>query len=189
MVSRFRWFDKGESDRGKYACKEEFVSVFESERMVLQRLALLLTANTEAAERCLALALQECIASSSVSKDWVLAWARRVVIRNAANLVMEMKGNAERGSIVFTEDGSLSQIANFEAILALPDLDRLVFVICILECHSVQDCALLLERPPREVIEARRRATDQFKEMDQSNDGLLRLGDGSAQIVRNGGAR
>jgi len=196
-VSKFRWFYKRENDRGKYASKEEFVSLFESERMVLQGLALLLTASSEAAERCLSLALQECIANSSVSKDWMLAWARRMIIRNAINVVMEpeehlftrLSGNAETGSIVFSEDGSLDQIANSHLILALPDFDRLVFVICILERHPIQDCALLLDRPPREINEARQRAIDQVKQIDDFNDGSRRLGDGLAQIARNGGAR
>ena len=196
-MGRFRWFDKRESGRGTYASKEEFVSLFESERMALQGLALLLTANSEAAERCLVLALRECIANCSVSRDWVLAWARRVVIRNAINVVMEpgeqsfagMNCNAEIGSVVFSEDDSLGQIANLQPILALPDLDRLVFVISILERHSIHDCALLLGRSPRDINEARQRAADQIKQIDEFSDGSQRIGDGLAQIVRSGGAR
>lgn len=196
-VSRFHWFDKREGDRGEYASKEEFVGLFESERMALQRLALLLTANSEAAERCLVLALGECIASSSVSKDWVLAWARRVVIRNAINVVMQsgeqsfagMNGNAEGGPIMFSEDGSPGQIADSQPIPALSDLDRLVFVICILEGHSIHDCALLLGRSPRDIDEARQRATDRMKHIHESNDGSPCFGDALAQIVRKRGAR
>ena len=196
-MGRFRWFDKRESGRGAYASKEEFVSLFESERMALQGLALLLTANSEAAERCLVLALRECIANCSVSRDWVLAWARRVVIRNAINVVMEseeqsfagMNCNAEIGSVAFSEDDSLGHIANLQSILTLPDLDRLVFVISILERHSIRDCALLLGRSSRDISEARQRAADQIKQIDESSDDSQRIGDGLAQIVRNGGAR
>lgn len=127
----------------------------------------------------------------------MLAWARRVVIRNAINVVMEpgeqsfagMNCNAEIGSVVFSEDDSLGQIANLQPILALPDLDRLVFVISILERHSIHDCALLLGRSPRDINEARQRAADQIKQIDEFSDGSQRTGDGLAQIVRSGGAR
>jgi DNA-directed RNA polymerase specialized sigma24 family protein len=196
-VSRFHWFDKRESDRGRYASKEEFVSLFESERMALHRLALLLTANSEAAERCLVLALGECIASSSVSKDWALAWTRRVVIRNAINVVMQpreqssakMNGNAEGEPVVFSEDGSPGEIAYSQPILALPDPDRLVFVICVLEDHSIHDCALLLGRSPQDIDEARQRATDRIKQIHECSDGSPCFGDTLAEVIRDGGAK
>lgn len=195
-MNRLRWFDKRESDGGRYASKEEFVRLFESERRALQRLALLLTANSEASERCLVLALRECIANSSVSKDWALTWARRVVIRNAINLIAspgeqpftELNGNAERGEDVFSEDGSPSPMPNPQPILALPDLDRFVFVICILERHSIHDCALLLGRSLRDINEARQRATDQMKQVYESNNDSLCFGNGLAHIFRDGGA-
>jgi hypothetical protein len=41
---KVRWFGETVSERCEYARKEEFASVFESERVGLQRLALLLTA-------------------------------------------------------------------------------------------------------------------------------------------------
>jgi DNA-directed RNA polymerase specialized sigma24 family protein len=187
-VSRFHWFDKRESDRGECASKEEFVSLFEAERMALYRLALLLTANSEAAECCLVLAFRECIANSSVSKEWAFVWARRAVIRNAINVVVQwgeqpfagMNGSAEGGSIEFSEDGPLGQIANSQPVLALPDLDRLVFVICILERHSIHDCALLLGKPLRDINVARQRAIDQIKQIDESPDSSVDIGDSGA---------
>ena len=196
-VNRFRWFDKRVCDGGKYASKEEFVSLFESERRALRWLALLLTANSEASERCLVLSLRDCIANSSVSKDWALTWARRVVIRNAINLITslgeqpftKLNGNAKREAGVFSEDGSLSQMSNPQPILTLPDFDRLVFVICILERHSIHDCALLLGRSLRDINEARQRAIDQMKQIDESNNDSLCFGNGLAHIFRNGGAR
>ena len=86
-VTRVRWFDKTVSGRHEYASKA-FVRVFGCERTGLQRLALLLTANSGAAKRCLIPAFRECIASSSVSKVGVLSWTRRMVIRNAMSLFM-----------------------------------------------------------------------------------------------------
>jgi hypothetical protein len=166
---KVRWFGKTVSERCEYARKEEFVSVFECERLGLQRLALLLTANSEAAKQCLIRAFRECIASSSVSKEWVLSWTRRMVIRNAISLVMGPGGqsfvdtndNADNGLIDFSLDDSLGAIAESESVLHLPEFDRFVFVICILERYSMHDCALLLGRPPRDINEARQRAGNQ----------------------------
>jgi DNA-directed RNA polymerase specialized sigma24 family protein len=175
---KVRWFGKAVSDRCEYARKEEFVSVFESERLGLQRLALLLTANSEAAKRCLIRAFRECVASRSVSKEWVLSWTRRMVIRNAISLVMGLGGqsfvntndDADNGLIAFFPDDSLGAIAESKSILGLPEFDRFVFVICVLERYSMHDCALLLGRSPRDINEARQRVGNQVGQIDELRD-------------------
>jgi DNA-directed RNA polymerase specialized sigma24 family protein len=177
-VSKFRRLGQKASDRGEYASNEEFASVFESERTGLQRLALLLTANSEAAKRCLIRAFQECIASSSVSKEWVLSWTRRMVIRNAISLVMSPRGqsfvntndDADNGLIAFSPDDSLGAIATSESILDLPELERFVFIICVLERYSIHDCALLLGKSPREVNEVRHRVGNQIGQISELGD-------------------
>ncbi|HMG84172.1 MAG TPA: hypothetical protein VK574_00430 [Terracidiphilus sp.] len=172
------WFGKQVSERCECACKEEFASVFASERGALQKLALLLTANSEVAKRCLIRAFQECIESSSVSKQWVLSWTRRMVIRNAISLVMgpgrESFANANRYAddqlIAFSPDDSLNANAESESILDLPEFDRFVFVICVLERYSMHDCALLLGRTPRDINEARQRVGNQVGQIDGLNN-------------------
>jgi DNA-directed RNA polymerase specialized sigma24 family protein len=173
-VTRARWFGTRVSERCEYASKEEFGSVFECERVSLQTLALSLTVNSEAAKRCLIVAFRECIASSSVSKGWVLSWARRAVIRNAISLVMRPEGqsfvntndDADNGLIAFSPDDSLGAIATSEPILDLPELDRFVFVICVLERYSIHDCALLLGKSPAEVSEVRHRVGNKVGQID-----------------------
>jgi hypothetical protein len=172
---KVRWFGKKVSERCEYARKEEFVSLFERERVSLQRLALLLTANSEAAKRCLSRAFRECIASSSVSKGWVLTWTRRMVIRNAISLVIGPGGqsfinpndDADSGPIAFFSDDLLGALAESESILDLPEFDRFVFVICVLERYSMHDCALLLSRSPRDINEARQRVGNQVGQIDE----------------------
>jgi DNA-directed RNA polymerase specialized sigma24 family protein len=177
---RVRQFGNVVRERCEYASKDEFASAFECERVSLQRLALLLTANKEAAKRCLILAFQECIASGSVFKGWVLNWTRRIIIRNAINLVVgrggqsfvETKCDADNGLSAFPQDDSLGALAASGAILDLPELDRFVFVICVLERYSMHDCALLLGRSPRDINEARQRAgslVGQIDELDYSS--------------------
>jgi DNA-directed RNA polymerase specialized sigma24 family protein len=172
---KVRWFGKTVSERCEYARKEEFVSLFRRERVSLQRLALLLTANPEAAKRCLIRAFRECIASSSVSKEWVLTWTRRMVIRNAISLVIGPGGQSfinpnddeDNGSIAFFSDDSLGALAEYESNFDLPEFDRLVFVICVLERYSMHDCALLLGRSPRDINEARQRVGNQVGQIDE----------------------
>ena len=169
------WFGKSVRGRGEYACTEDFFSVFECERKVLQRLAFLLTANSEAAKRCLIRALRECTSCSSVSREWVLRWTRRIVIRVAINLVMSPEGKSiadanddvDNGLIAFSPDDLRSTIGEFELILNLPELDRFVFVICVLECYSMHDCALLLGKSIRDINEARQRVRDRVGETDR----------------------
>jgi DNA-directed RNA polymerase specialized sigma24 family protein len=164
-VNRVRWLGQKTSSRGEYASKEEFVRVFESERADLQRLALLLTADSDSAKRCLIRAFRECMASSSVSKEWVLSWTRRMVIRNAISLVMGLGGQSlvntndetDDGLAAFSPDDSVGAIAEAESILGLPELERFVFIICVLERYSIHDCALLLGKSPRDINEARQR--------------------------------
>jgi DNA-directed RNA polymerase specialized sigma24 family protein len=168
-VMKIRWFGKRVMERCEYAGKEEFVSAFDRERVGFQRLALLLTKNSEAAKLCLNRAFRECVASSSVSKGWVLSWARRVIIRNAISLVVcpgrqsfvNTNDDADNGLIAFSPDDALGAIVESESILGLPEFDRLVLVICVLEHYSTHDCALLLGKSPREINEVRYRVGGQ----------------------------
>jgi len=78
-------------------------------------------------------AFRECIASSSVSKEWVLSWTRRMVIRNAISLLIDpgsqsfvnTNDDADNELIAFSPDDSLSAIATPESILDLPEFERL----------------------------------------------------------------
>ena len=182
-ATKVRWFGKTVSGRREYASKEEFAGVFECELDGLQKLAVLLTADSEAARRCLTLAFRECITGSSVSKEWVLAWARRVIIRNAISLVLDFgdhsfgdaSAGAESGSISFSIDNSPGRFAEPGPILELPQLDRLVFVICVLEGYSIHDCALLLGRSPREIYGVRHRVSIQEAQIDEPGNNSQRV--------------
>ena len=197
MKNRFRWIGQKASDKGEYASKEEFVSVFESERAGLQRLALLLTANSEAAKRCVIRAFRECIVRSAVSKEWVLSWARRMVIRNAISLVIgpevqacvDPNDDADNGLSTFSRDDSVGTIATSESILALPKFERFVFIICVLERYSIHDCALLLGKSPREVNDVRNRVSNQVGQIYERGRSSERSSDELERPVRSRGAK
>jgi len=149
------------------ATTDDFQCLFAREMTDLFRLSLQLTADAEKAESCLILAMRECFTNSAVSKRWALIWARRLVVRNAIRLVpvtepvMSSDTCSEPGPDLQPCEYLIEALRGSPAILALPDFDRLVFVICVLERYSIMDCALLLKRSPKEVDNARVRAINQ----------------------------
>ena len=68
------------------------------------------------------------------------------------------------------EDGSLPRLASqdprFSAILALPDFERFVYVLSVLEGCTDQQCASLLGVSPQQVEETRLRALRHFWKRD-----------------------
>ncbi len=165
------------SEESTYATADDFQQLFVREMTDLFRLSLQLTVDAEKAESSLILAMRECFANSTVAKGWALSWARRTVVRNAIRLVLA-KENAMPNDI-YREAGSDFHLQPSEyraealqdslAILELPDFDRLVFVICVLERYSILDCALLLTRSPKDVNEARARAINQVVSAEERN--------------------
>jgi hypothetical protein len=152
-----------------YAVNDEFQQLFATEMTDIFRLSLNLTADTETAERCLILSMRECLQSNCVfnSRKLSRAWARRVVIRNAIHLVHAEENRKPGGSLGKTTSHAQSQPNQYRttavpeslAVLNLPDFDRLVYVICVLEHYSVAHCAFLLSRSEKDVNDARVRAT------------------------------
>jgi DNA-directed RNA polymerase specialized sigma24 family protein len=152
-----------------YAVNDDFQQLFATEMADLFRLSLNLTADTETAENCLILAMRECLQSNFVfsSRKLACTWARRVMIRQAIHLVQGEENRKPGGSLSETTSSVQSRpnehrttaVPESLAVLNLPDFDRLVFVICVLEHYSLVDCALLLSRPVKDVSDAWRRAT------------------------------
>jgi hypothetical protein len=149
----------------RFSTAEYFECFFAEQSTDLLRLSLHLTADAEKAERCLILAMRDCFSTSTIAKDRVYVWARRMVIGNAVRLIWgtstDLVADPEQ-EFQLQPSGYLPEgIRESVAILALPELDRLAFVICILERYSILDCALLLRKTPREVHDAVLRAADQ----------------------------
>jgi hypothetical protein len=160
-----------------YATSDDFQRLFAREMTDFFRLSLQLTADGDNAESCLSFAMKDCFANNSVAKRWAPIWARRMVICNAISLVFGTENAIPDNSSSETssEIHLFPSVYRFEplreslAILELPDLERLVFVICILERYSIQDCALLLRRSPKDVNEARARAIIQIASVEKWN--------------------
>jgi hypothetical protein len=100
-----------------------------------------------------------------------------MVIRNAIRLVLDTENTmpsyicneVESDSHLQSSGHRIEAVRDSLAILALPDFDRLVFVICVLERYSILDCALLLKRSPKDVNDARVRAINQVVAAEERN--------------------
>jgi DNA-directed RNA polymerase specialized sigma24 family protein len=164
------------STDGKYihARAEDFEQLFANETTDLLRLSLQLTADAEKAESCLIFAMRDCLFRSSIAKHHAHAWAHRMVIRNAIRLLWGIPNDllCESGFEfpLQPSEFSFEGLRDSVAILTLPDLDRLAFVICGLERHSILDCALLLRRAPQEVYDAIMRAAKQVLSPEQCRE-------------------
>jgi DNA-directed RNA polymerase specialized sigma24 family protein len=83
--------------------------------------------------------------------------------------------DTDNGLIASYADDSLGAIATSEAILDLPECERFVFVMCVLEHYSIHDCALLLGKSPREIDEVRQRVGNHVGQRDELGDNSKRF--------------
>ena len=148
----------------------DFRRVFATEMTDMFRLALLLTADTAKAERCLIHAMRACFHSSGVSGEQAHIWARRAVIRNAIRSVLNDEdvlpaeiGDDLSSQICLRPEGHTMRTSPESlAIMALSNFERVVFVICVLEGYDTQECAELLGRQQRDVQDALAQATSRI---------------------------
>jgi hypothetical protein len=161
------------------AIEDAFQQLFTTEMNDFFRLSLNLTADVEQAGSCVILAMRDCFDGGFVliSKELARVWARRAVIRNAIRLVLG--ANHAIPIALLNESGPslhlqpteypIEALCNSPAILDLPNLDRLAFVICVLERYSILDCAMLLSRSPKDVNDARGRAITRVVSAEERN--------------------
>lgn len=143
------------------AVAADFCRIFDKDMDRLYLLSFLLTADPQLAEVCFVRGLEDAIKSNRVFKVWADAWARRMIIQNAIQMIQPQPVNGdEPGTHRRSDaDGSAARIA---AITALPAFERFVFVLSVLERYSDQDCSLLMGSTRAVVIAARTRALQQI---------------------------
>jgi len=149
-----------------YATVDDFRCVFTDSMDELYHLSLLLTADRQKAEQCFVSALEDSVREVHVFKEWALAWAKRAVIQNA---IRQLKPHPLVTSFslvlphnVVPQPSDRDRHFEIDAVVALRDFERFVFVMSVLEHYSEHECSLLLGCPPREIREARARATVQL---------------------------
>jgi hypothetical protein len=153
------------ANANRYATGDDFCRVFSEELDSLYQLSFLAIGDHDKAERCVLAALEDCCRANHVFWDWALSWATRTIIRHA---IRELRPRPHRDSSSWAEldlqySGKLPNFRggylNAEAVLALEDFERFVFVISVLERYSDRDCAVLLGCSLLEVREARTQAS------------------------------
>lgn len=147
--------------------RRNFREDFTDNLNALYQLSFLLTRDHEKAQQCLVAGFKG-TKGNGVFSEWVHSWQKRIVIENA---IRELRPRPTRphsssSAIAFPYAGELSSRPKrhfkLEAILALEDFERFVFVISVLEHYSEHDCARLLECSVLQIREARTHALDEL---------------------------
>lgn len=164
----------------EYATREDFCKLFAEDETRLYLLCFVLTANHEKAEQCFVAGLEDSVKGNAVFKQWANSWARRMVVHNAIQIMAPHPNRASRtfAGIHPEADGerqpAQDQPPALASVLALPDFDRFVFVMSVLERYTDEECLALLDCSQQDVLEARLRALQQIVEYtkhDAAKDG------------------
>jgi hypothetical protein len=150
-----------------YASGADFRSLFPAGMNELYQLSFLLTADREKAKQCFVAGLEDSVKSNRVFEEWARSWAARAIVQNA---IRELKRPNRANSFSFAtalpyigeRSGNEDTHIELEAVLALENFERFVFVMSVLERYSEHDCTFLLGCTRREIEEARNRAIAQF---------------------------
>lgn len=146
------------------AAAADFCRIFGKEMDRLYLLSLLLTADPQPAEEVFVRGLEDSLKSNRVFKEWAQAWARRMIVQSAIQIIQPTDGEAATANSHHQAGGSAALPATIAAIIELPAFERFVFVLSVLERYSDQDCSLLLGSTRAQVIAARSRALQHIAE-------------------------
>jgi len=144
-------------DTTPYADGADFCRIFVEEMDRLYLLSFLLTSEHSLAEKCFVTGLEDSRRGNPVFKEWALFWTRRMIIQGAIKLIRP-RPTYNRKPSPTPAGGSIhatTQPAEIANIVGLPQFERFVFVMSVLERHSFQECSLLLDCSRGDVIAAR----------------------------------
>jgi hypothetical protein len=146
-----------------YAACEDFCCIFTEDMKSLYLLSLLLTGESQNAEKCVVAALDDCIAGDLVFKDQARSRARRSIINNAIRLLSpkpilgDQTCETPTASLV-NRHVTLEVRAQMAVFLDLPAFNRFAFVLSAFEAYSDRECGLLLDCTRETLIRARTQA-------------------------------
>lgn len=150
-----------------YTTGSDFCRLFKEDMRGLYALSLLLTADSELAERCFVAGLDDCIKGNPVFKGWAYAWSRRAIIMNAIRAVLSAGGaGVEAFTLPADSDWKFIVESPLAMVTRLDPLERFVFVMSLLEGYSDHECAVLLNRSRSEIVATRSRALQHLGDAD-----------------------
>jgi hypothetical protein len=161
------------SARPSYAVPQDFCRIFTEDQTALYLLSLLLTADSEKAERCFVAGLEGSIQGNAVFKEWARSWSKRTIIKNAVRMILPAPTSSSptfpaQGQSSGTRHVSDKNVpeahfgGSLASVLRLAALERFVFVMSILEGYSIPECSILLNCTKQEVTTAQARALQQM---------------------------
>jgi DNA-directed RNA polymerase specialized sigma24 family protein len=151
-----------------YATCSDFCERFIDDLQPLYLLAFLLTGSHAEAEQCFITTLADAVRANCVFRGWERSWSKRCLIINAVRRVFPRptENRWKRDALCEGDLGSRGR-STINAVSRLaPPLQRVVFVMSVLERYSEHECALLLGCTPRDVVEARLHALWQLSGLD-----------------------
>lgn len=143
-----------------YAAPADFCGVFTKQTDRLYMLAFLLTADHAQAERCILVALEDCLVGPPVFKDWAVSYSVRKVVKSAIQIASSLKPenlSKNRRTLLKSEVHTVGH-SLVAAIILLPSFERLVYVLSVLERYSDRECSILLDAGIAKIIAARTQA-------------------------------
>lgn len=151
----------------EYASCKDFQRIFSEDMVGLHRLAFLLTADEDKAERCFVAGLEDSIHGNPVFRQWARAWSKRAIIQNAIKTMSPTaprRGPEQQKSTAASQNGSGPE--NVAAIVAgWEPFERFVFVMAVLEGYSPRECSALLACPVQDVIDAKSLALQRLADL------------------------
>ena len=163
-----------EDQTNEGATSQYFRQLFTQDMDNLYLLSLVLTGDHQKAQRCLIAGLEDS-SSNKVFKEWAHLWAKRAIIQNAISALRPRPERASSSATVddFHADQKQASIGNLRRevanVLELPEFDRFVFVMSVLEGYSEDSCALLLGCSVQDICRARAKAYEQIAALAQAD--------------------
>ena len=149
----------------EHASADDVRSVFVEHVSSLYKLSFLLTGNRDDAERCFVAAIDDTVEGIRVRvpKHSVRSRAKRAIVQQAVRVLKprpeeKSDGMPVLGTISDRDYLPSGRQAVIHRVLSLRVFERFVFVLCLLERHSVEECAQLLNCDVQEVLGGRMRA-------------------------------
>jgi DNA-directed RNA polymerase specialized sigma24 family protein len=153
----------------QYATREDFRKILDEDLNRLYQLSFLLTADHQKAERCFVASIEDCADENRVFREWARAWTIRIVVENAIRDLSPRPTRSNSSSLpsLRTQE-STGPTGYFDAdrLIGLPDFDRFVFVLRVLEGYPENESALLLGSLRSHVREACTRALKRLARID-----------------------
>jgi DNA-directed RNA polymerase specialized sigma24 family protein len=141
----------------QYATREDFRKILDEDLNRLYQLSFLLTADHQKAERCFVASIEDCADENRVFREWARAWTIRIVVENAIRDLSPRPTRSNSSSLPSLrtqESTGPNGYLDADSLMGLPDFDRFVFVLRVLERYPENECALLLGSLRSQVREA-----------------------------------